>query len=113
MPVLLVPGALRAEAGGESRLEIAAAGTLGAVLAEVGERWPRLARRIRDEQGAVRRYVNIYVDGEDARRSTGLDTPVSAASEIQVLPSVAGGSAFSRGSFIADDPGVRGSNTRP
>ncbi|HET6481747.1 MAG TPA: MoaD/ThiS family protein [Actinoplanes sp.] len=91
MPVLLVPGVLRAEAGGESRLEIAAAGTLGAVLAEVGERWPLLARRIRDEQGAVRRYVNVYVDGEDARVTAGLETPVEPGSEIQVLPSVAGG----------------------
>ncbi|WP_250001850.1 MoaD/ThiS family protein [Actinoplanes sp. M2I2] len=87
MPVLLVPGVLRAEAGGASRLEIAAAGTLGAVLAEVGERWPMLARRIRDEQGVVRRYVNVFVDGEKA----GVETPVGAGSEIQVLPSVAGG----------------------
>ena len=92
MPTMLVPGVLRAEAGGAARLEIAAAGTLGAVLAEVDERWPRLARRIRDEQGTVRRYVNVYVDGEDARRSGGLQTPVEPGSEIQVLPSVAGGS---------------------
>jgi len=61
------------------------------VLAEVGERWPLLARRIRDEQGAVRRYVNVYVDGEDARVTAGLETPVEPGSEIQVLPSVAGG----------------------
>ena len=88
MPMLLVPGVLRAEAGGASRLEITAAGTLGAVLAEVGERWPMLARRIRDEQGAVRRYVNVFVDGEKA----GVETPVAPGSEIQVLPSVAGGS---------------------
>jgi sulfur-carrier protein len=57
----------------------------------VGVHWPRLARRIRDESGAVRRYVNIYVDGEDCRRMGGLDTPVATGSEIQVLPSVAGG----------------------
>ncbi|WP_250027375.1 MoaD/ThiS family protein [Paractinoplanes maris] len=87
MPVVLVPGVLRAEAGGASRLEVTAAGTLGAVLTEVGERWPMLARRIRDEQGAVRRYVNVFVDGEQA----GLETAVAPTSEIQVLPSVAGG----------------------
>lgn len=91
MPVLLVPGVLRAEAGGSARLEIGTAGTLGAVLAEVEQRWPLLARRIRDEQGAVRRYVNVYVDGEDARRTAGLETSVRPDSEIQVLPSVAGG----------------------
>jgi molybdopterin synthase sulfur carrier subunit len=91
MPTLLVPGVLRTESGGESRLEVAAAGSLRAVLDEVGERWPRLARRIRDESGAIRRYVNVYVDGEDCRRLSGLDTEVAAGAEVQVLPSVAGG----------------------
>ena len=91
MPTVLVPGVLRAEAGGASRLYITVAGTLGDVLAEMDARWPRLARRIRDERGEVRRYVNVYVDGEDARRTAGLETPVRPGSEIQVLPSVAGG----------------------
>jgi molybdopterin synthase sulfur carrier subunit len=91
MPTLLVPGVLRAEAGGESHLPVAAAGTLRAVLDEVGARWPRLERRIRDETGAVRRYVNVYVDGEDCRRTGGLETVVPDGAEIQVLPSVAGG----------------------
>jgi sulfur-carrier protein len=91
MPVLLVPGVLRAEAGGAAKLVIEADGTLGAVLDEVGNRWPRLARRIRDESGALRCYVNVYVDGEECRRGAGLSTPVAATSEIQVLPSVAGG----------------------
>ncbi len=91
MPTLLVPGALRAEAGGERRLTVDAGGTLRGVLDEVGARWPRLERRIRDETGALRRYVNVYVDGEDCRRTGGLDTPVPASAEVQVLPSVAGG----------------------
>ncbi|MEV4707114.1 MoaD/ThiS family protein [Actinoplanes sp. NPDC049316] len=91
MPTVLVPGVLRTEAGGASRLEVSADGSLRAVLDELGERWPLLARRIRDESGALRRYVNVYVDGEDCRRSGGLDTPVPAIAEIHVLPSVAGG----------------------
>jgi len=91
MPTLLVPGVLRAEAGGSARLEVTARGSLAAVLDEVRDRWPRLERRIRDESGALRRYVNVYVDGEDCRRSGGLATAVPAAAEIQVIPSVAGG----------------------
>jgi molybdopterin synthase sulfur carrier subunit len=91
MPTVLVPGMLRAEAGGSVHLEVGDGGTLGAVLDEIKERWPRLERRIRDETGTLRRYVNVYVDGEDCRRSGGLDTPVPASAEIQVLPSVAGG----------------------
>jgi sulfur-carrier protein len=93
---VLIPGVLRADAGGESHLELDAAGaggadTLGTVLDEMAERWPRLERRIRDERGELRRYVNVYVNGEDCRGLSGQQTPVPAGAEIQVIPSVAGG----------------------
>jgi len=91
VPVLLVPGMLRGECGGAARLTVDGSGTLRAVLDEVAARWPRLERRIRDERGELRRFVNVYVDGEDCRRGAGLDTPVPPGAEIQVLPSVAGG----------------------
>lgn len=91
MATLLVPGVLRPEAGGAARLEVTAAGTLRAVLDQVGARWPRLERRVRDEAGELRRYVNVYLDGEDVRRLAGQDTPVPAQAEIQILPSIAGG----------------------
>ncbi|MCO1599685.1 MoaD/ThiS family protein [Micromonospora sp. RHAY321] len=91
MVTVLLPGPLRGEAGGASRLSVAAAGTLGAVLDEVAAAHPRLARRIRDERGELRRYVNVYVDGEDCRHSGGLSTPVGDGAEVRVLPSVAGG----------------------
>ena len=88
---VLVPGVLRAEAGGESKLSLPTSGTLGEVLDEVASRWPRLARRIRDERGDLRRYVNVYVDGEDCRLGAGLGTTVRDGAEVQILPSVAGG----------------------
>lgn len=86
-----MPAALQTETGGERRLPVDAAGDLRAVLDEVSARWPRLGRRIRNEQGELRRYVNVYVDGEDCRQAGGLDTPVAEGAEVQVLPSVAGG----------------------
>jgi molybdopterin converting factor small subunit len=100
---VLVPGALRSETGGQGRLRIdltdlaagappgAAGATLREVLDAVAASHPRLARRIRDERGVLRRYVNVYVDGEDCRRLADQDTPVTAGAEIQVLPSIAGG----------------------
>jgi len=88
---VLVPGVLRGEVDGAARLEVAAAGTLDAVLREITERWPRLGRRLCDEQGRIRRFVNVYVDGEDVRRLAGLDSPVPEDAEVQILPSVAGG----------------------
>jgi molybdopterin converting factor small subunit len=91
MITILLPGALRAEVDGASTLSVPAVGTLGAVLDEVAARWPRLARRLRDERGDLRRYVNVYVDGEDCRLLAGAATPVADGARIQVLPSVAGG----------------------
>lgn len=91
MVTVLLPGPLRGEAGGASRLSVTAAGTLRGVLDEMAVAHPRLARRIRDERGELRRYVNVFVDGEDCRHSGGLATPVKDGAEVQVLPSVAGG----------------------
>ena len=91
MVTVVLPGMLRADADGESKLSVSAGATLADVLAEIGARWPRLARRIMDEQGELRRYVNVYIDGEDCRDASGLATPVPDGAEIQVLPSVAGG----------------------
>jgi sulfur-carrier protein len=93
MPSLVVPGALRGEVDGASRVRVAATGTVRAVLDEVATRWPRLERRVRDETGEIRRYVNVYVDGEDVRRLAGQDTPVATDAEVRVIQSVAGGSS--------------------
>ena len=91
MVTVLVPGVLREDADGAGRLDVTATGNLRAVLGEVAARWPRLARRLRDEQGQLRRYVNVYVDGEECRLTGGLDAPVGDGAEVQVLPSIAGG----------------------
>ena len=93
MVTVLVPGALRSESDGRGVLEVEASGTLRAVLDELDRSWPRLGRRLRDERGELRRYVNVYVDGADCRGLAGLDSAVGPAAEVQVLPSVAGGSS--------------------
>lgn len=97
--VVKVPSALRADSGGERSVAVvlpagpadAAPVTLGRVLDEVADRHPRLGRRLRDERGDLRRYVNIFVDGEECRRLAGLDTVLVDGAEVLVLPSVAGG----------------------
>jgi molybdopterin synthase sulfur carrier subunit len=89
---VLLPGALANLAGGARHVDVEpAGGTLADVLDALGAQHPLLARRIRDETGRVRRFVNVYVDGDDARFAGGLETAVRDGAEVQVLPSVAGG----------------------
>ncbi|WP_248965126.1 MoaD/ThiS family protein [Sphaerisporangium perillae] len=88
---VLVPSTLRGEVGGVKSLSVDASGTLGIVLDELGRQWPRLERRVRDERGALRRYMNVYIDGVDCRSIGGSDAPVPGDAELHLLPSVAGG----------------------
>jgi molybdopterin converting factor small subunit len=90
---VLVPGALRSEAGGVSRLDVdlEEGATLGNLLDRLAANHPLLDRRLRDEQKTIRRYVNLYVDGEECRRLAGPDTVLHRNCELQIIPSVAGG----------------------
>ncbi|MGY1734771.1 ubiquitin-like small modifier protein 1 [Geodermatophilus sp. SYSU D00684] len=89
---VLLPGVLADLAGGSRRLLVDPGdATLAGLLDALAATHPVLERRIRDEAGEVRRFVNVYVDGDDVRFSAGLATPVPAGSVVQVLPSVAGG----------------------
>jgi sulfur-carrier protein len=90
MCTFVVPQTLRGLAGGEKQLDLEGA-TIADVLDALAAEHPVLARRIRDEQGQLRRFVNVYVDGEDVRSIGGVSAPVPARAEVLVLPSVAGG----------------------
>ncbi len=89
---VLLPGVLADLAGGAKHLKVdPPGGTLADLLDALAADHPLLARRIRDETGALRRFVNVYVDGDDVRFADGLATPVRDGAVVQVLPSVAGG----------------------
>jgi molybdopterin synthase sulfur carrier subunit len=90
---VVLPGFLADLAGGEKhvKVDLGEDRTLSAVLDLLAEGRPLLDRRIRDETGALRRFVNVYVDGEDVRFEQGVRTPVDDGAVVQVLPSVAGG----------------------
>jgi sulfur-carrier protein len=89
MTTVRIPPTLRPDAEGER--EVAADGaTVREVLAEVGERFPRLRNRI-FENGNIAAFVNVYVGGEDIRTQNGLETPVGEGSTVILLPAMAGG----------------------
>jgi sulfur-carrier protein len=89
---VVLPGALADLAGGARHLHVdSPCGTLGDLLDVLGAQHPLLGRRIRDETGSLRRFVNVYVDGEDARYDGTLACAVRDGAVVQILPSVAGG----------------------
>jgi ATP-dependent Clp protease adaptor protein ClpS len=80
-----VPSLVAAQAGGQKDFQVEAA-TVGDAL-----RGLPVADLLLDERGELRRLVNVYVDGVDARGADGLDTPVGPATEIRVIAAIAGG----------------------
>jgi sulfur-carrier protein len=88
--VVKIPTQLRAAAGGESETEVDGA-TVQEVLDGLFDRFEELRTRISDEDGSLRRFVNVYLAGEDIRFLEGLATPVADGAELTILPAVAGG----------------------
>jgi MoaD family protein len=84
-----IPTQLRAATGGNAELS-ADGGTVGEVLDAVFEQHGDLRDRI-TQDGELRRFVNVYVGGEDIRFGDGMDTEVSDGAEVTILPAVAGG----------------------
>ncbi len=85
-----IPTQLRAAAGGEGETQVEGA-TVREVLDALFDVHSDLRDRLSDDEGALRRFVNVYVAGEDIRFGQGLDTPVNDGDEVQILPAVAGG----------------------
>ncbi len=78
------------EFGPRQREEIAA-DTVEHLLDALEHRYPRLRHKLRDETGRLRRYVRVFVDGEDVSGTTGVGTPLAGARTIDILHSIAGG----------------------
>ncbi len=85
-----LPTQLRAAAGGASSVQVEGT-TVAEVLDAVYVAHPELKDRLSDDDGQLRRFVNVYVGGEDIRFGDGLATSVADGAEVQVLPAVAGG----------------------
>lgn len=86
-----IPTQLRQLTGGKSELAVESAVDLRDLLGQIGESHPDLKERLLDDQGEIRRFVNIYVGEEDVRFLDGLDTKVPDGTLISILPAVAGG----------------------
>ena len=91
MPISVrIPTPLRKFTGGAESVTASGA-TVAALVEDVESRHPGLKERICDDAGKVRRFVNVYVNGEDIRFLGSLDTPVKDGDEISIVPAIAGG----------------------
>ncbi|MEW6296202.1 MAG: ubiquitin-like small modifier protein 1 [Thermodesulfobacteriota bacterium] len=85
-----VPTPLRRFTGGAEEV-IAAGTTIRALVEDLEKNHPGIKERICDEEGKVRRFVNIFVNGDDIRFLNNLDTPVKDGDEVSIVPAIAGG----------------------
>lgn len=85
-----IPTQLRTLTAGASEVEASGA-TVGALIEDLERNHPGIRERIVDEAGALRRFVNVYLDDEDVRFLQGLDTELTESNKISIIPAVAGG----------------------
>jgi sulfur-carrier protein len=87
---VLIPTPLRRYTNGEAKVD-ASGGTVGDVLTELDVRYPGLKERVCDPDGEIRRFVNVFVNGENVRKLQGAATPVKSGDELGIIPAMAGG----------------------
>ena len=85
-----IPTPLRKLTNNEEIVEVNA-GTIGSAIAELQSRFPGIQERLLDDGGAVRRFVNVYVNEEDIRFLQDQQTPVRDGDEVSIIPAIAGG----------------------
>ena len=85
-----IPTPLRKLTNGQDKVSVDG-NTLRSIVEELENKFPGIKDRICDENGEIRNFVNLYVNGEDVRFEAGLDTPTSSGSEVSIVPAVAGG----------------------
>lgn len=92
-----IPTPLRNLTGGEGKVVVEQAGDLRQIVRALEQQHPGLAERILDEDGELRRFVNVFVRDEDVRFQDGLDTEVADGDVVSIVPAVAGGAAWATG----------------
>ena len=85
-----IPTTLRSLAGGASEVEVDGA-TVGDVLKNLDAAHPGFADRLLDDEGGLRRFVNVFVADDDVRYLDGMATPVPDGETVAIIPAVAGG----------------------
>jgi molybdopterin converting factor small subunit len=86
-----IPTILRPLTAGAAEVTVDEAATLADVLDRLEADHPGLRTRVLDDDGKLRRFVNIYVNDDDVRFASGLQTPTPDGASVSIIPAVAGG----------------------
>jgi len=90
MTTVRIPTILRNLTGGAAEVK-ADGSTLGEVIDALESEHPGIRARVLDDDGKLRRFVNVYVDDDDVRFASGLQTPTPDGAVVSIIPAVAGG----------------------
>ncbi len=85
-----IPTTLRTLTAGSSEVQVEGS-TVGEVLSSLESVHPGFKERLLDDNGGLRRFVNVFVADDDVRFMEGMDTPVAAGQTVSIIPAVAGG----------------------
>jgi molybdopterin converting factor small subunit len=85
-----IPTILRTYTGGTADVTVTGA-TLNDALADLDAQYPGIGARVLDDEGRLRRFVNVYVNDDDVRFLEDLQTPTPDGTSISIIPAVAGG----------------------
>ena len=86
-----IPTPLRPLTGDQDVVSTNESGTLAELIDALEAQHPGIKERLCEETGELRRFVNVYVNGEDVRFLSGLQTPIESGAEVSIVPAVAGG----------------------
>ncbi|MGI9254581.1 MAG: ubiquitin-like small modifier protein 1 [Thermomicrobiales bacterium] len=87
---VLIPTPLRRFTGGDAKVEVTG-GTLTEVLDGLDAKFPGFSDKVREDDGQIRRFVNVFVNGVNVRELSGAETAVKQGDEIGIIPAMAGG----------------------
>jgi len=90
MPQLKIPTPLRPYAGGQAVVEVKGQ-RIAEALSDLTEQHPNLKQHLFSESGDLRPFVNLFVNDEDIRYLSGVDTPIQESDHLRIIPSIAGG----------------------
>ena len=89
--LIRIPAPLRRITNGQDKVQLEAS-TLAGIVDGLETQFPGFKERLLDEDGTLRYFVNVYLNGEDVRFLEGLDTAIKSGDEVSIVPAVAGGS---------------------